>query len=354
MLMVFSDFYGGTPTSAYNTPTMSMRWDNDGNFADPWLERSVNLHPGWNCIVTGRQIVARGTAVAGSPVWSEGHTSTATSGLASSWVTDTMSQYRTSIAGIGAGLTTITYYTQMVDDVVAESRIILRFDDAYESVYTIAFPLMQARGLVGVLGVISSYIGQVGYMNAAQIQELANAGWEIANHSHQHLNNNYTESESYWVTEIQTCSAAIHALTGKYPTTYISPYGDYLRGTASGYRSAVQLLFDVSLGTTDANLGPILLQGHYLPCQSMYTHGGVGTIEGHISRLQAVIGSGCSVICMFHNFTAGATTSLNDLTTADLTAFLNVVSVNCIAGTAENVTVEQLVDELEIGFQLAS
>ena len=68
--------------------------------------------------------------------------------------------------------------------------VTLCFDDAYEEVYTIGFPILREYGIRGTLGIITDEIGGSfeGYpiMNLEQIKELYNNGWEIASHSITH------------------------------------------------------------------------------------------------------------------------------------------------------------------------
>jgi len=214
---------------------------------------------------------------------------------------------------------------------------------------------MQALGLVGVLGVISDAVGSsVEYMTWAEINELRDAGWEIACHSKQHLTSDYGENEAYWIAQLTAANDAIYANTGVRPKTYISPFGNFLRTVATGYRSAVRRLFRVSLGTTDANLGPFLPQGHYLPCHNVRTHTGGVTMAQHISRIRSVVAAGGSTILMLHNFTAGATTDDVDLTTADVTALMRAVFLLKEGRFAGVPTMQGLVDEIGIGFQLAA
>jgi peptidoglycan/xylan/chitin deacetylase (PgdA/CDA1 family) len=64
--------------------------------------------------------------------------------------------------------------------------VILTFDDGDLSVYTTAFPIMQRYGFTGVAYIVGNYMDTEGYMSAAQIRELAEAGWEIGSHSRSH------------------------------------------------------------------------------------------------------------------------------------------------------------------------
>lgn len=78
------------------------------------------------------------------------------------------------------------------------------FDDGYSTVYDVAYPYMQAKGIKGTVYVISSAVGGANYMTLAQLKELYNAGWTIANHTANHV---YlaTLTKEQQRTEIQTC-----------------------------------------------------------------------------------------------------------------------------------------------------
>lgn len=61
--------------------------------------------------------------------------------------------------------------------------IMFNFDDGWASVYTVAYPYMKARNMVGTCYITTGQIGAAGYMTAAQLLEMYNSGWAIANHS---------------------------------------------------------------------------------------------------------------------------------------------------------------------------
>lgn len=64
---------------------------------------------------------------------------------------------------------------------------VITFDDGYTSTYTIAYPYMENKGMVGTVFVIPSLVGTAGFMTLAQLTELHEAGWTIANHTYDHL-----------------------------------------------------------------------------------------------------------------------------------------------------------------------
>ena len=73
------------------------------------------------------------------------------------------------------------------------------FDDGYESVYNIAFPLMQKYGFIGLVFPVANYIGKMNdwdvtfasinktkHLDSDQISILADNGWEIGSHGLTH------------------------------------------------------------------------------------------------------------------------------------------------------------------------
>lgn len=91
------------------------------------------------------------------------------------------------------GFHTVTI-SELVDAVssgssLPEKSIILTFDDGFMDVYENAFPILQEFGFIAttyiIAGVIDSDLSY-GYMQPQQLNELAQAGWEIGNHSLTH------------------------------------------------------------------------------------------------------------------------------------------------------------------------
>ena len=64
-----------------------------------------------------------------------------------------------------------------------KGTIVLTFDDSLDSHYTEAFKRMQEYDMPGNAGVITSKVGTNGTLDANQLKEMQDAGWEIASHS---------------------------------------------------------------------------------------------------------------------------------------------------------------------------
>ncbi|EJN57243.1 polysaccharide deacetylase family protein [Halogranum rubrum] len=69
------------------------------------------------------------------------------------------------------------------DKVAKKGQVMLSFDDIHASVYHLAFPIMEEFGLKGTVAVPPDIIGNDARMTKDEIQELHDAGWEIASHS---------------------------------------------------------------------------------------------------------------------------------------------------------------------------
>jgi len=81
----------------------------------------------------------------------------------------------------------------------SDSKYKILFDDGYESVYKIAFPLMEKYGFTGLVFPVAHYIGQTNrwdvtfgslnkatHLTAEQIKILSESGWEIGSHGLTH------------------------------------------------------------------------------------------------------------------------------------------------------------------------
>jgi peptidoglycan/xylan/chitin deacetylase (PgdA/CDA1 family) len=68
----------------------------------------------------------------------------------------------------------------------ASVRAVISFDDGDVSGYTMAAPILERHGLRGEFFIVTRWIGQPGFMNAAQLRELAERGHGVHSHSRTH------------------------------------------------------------------------------------------------------------------------------------------------------------------------
>lgn len=99
------------------------------------------------------------------------------------------------------------------------------FDDGYISTYTEAFPILSKYCFVGTAFVITSKVGEPGYMNSEQLKELYSSGWEIGSHGVNHFNlTQLTDKEA--LLELQKSKQFLERL-GFSVYSFASPYGEW-------------------------------------------------------------------------------------------------------------------------------
>ncbi|KPV40377.1 hypothetical protein AN478_09505 [Thiohalorhabdus denitrificans] len=117
--------------------------------------------------------------------------------------------------------------------------VALTFDDAYESVYTEAFPRLRRRGWPFTVFVSTDYIdqGYRGYLDWDQLRELAaEDGVDLGNHSRSHphlVRRREGEDEAAWRErvrdEIRGAGERLAAEAGEPVPVFAYPYGEYDR-----------------------------------------------------------------------------------------------------------------------------
>jgi peptidoglycan/xylan/chitin deacetylase (PgdA/CDA1 family) len=141
------------------------------------------------------------------------------------------------------------------------------FDDGCESDFVIAAPILREVGYSATFYVTVGFIGQPGYMNAAQVRELSNLGFEVGCHS---MNHAYLTDldDSGLQREISQSKTQLEQILGKPVEHFSCPGGrcsthaiQVVRG--AGYRSVATSRIHGNTQTTDSfSLGrvPVLRQ----------------------------------------------------------------------------------------------
>lgn len=106
------------------------------------------------------------------------------------------------------------------------SWIVLTFDDGLISDYELAFPHLNEKGLKATFFISVENIGKPGYMNLAQIRELASGGMEIGSHGlyHRYL---VTLSKSDAQKEIHDSKSRLEQFLGLEVRSYAPVGGHY-------------------------------------------------------------------------------------------------------------------------------
>lgn len=137
-----------------------------------------------------------------------------------------------------------------IDDMLnrkSENGILIFFDDAYESVYENAFPVLEKYGFNGVIAPIVSYIGKENlwdrglnrfrHMSEERIRELSEKGYEIVSHSMSHRDMRKLSRDER-IFELKESKKILSSITGKDIKYFMYPYGLYNRNVQADVRSA--------------------------------------------------------------------------------------------------------------------
>lgn len=122
----------------------------------------------------------------------------------------------------------------LAGDLENEQKLAITFDDAYESVYTNAAPLLRERNYPFTIFINTEAVGKQGYMTWEQLQELdQDPQVTLANHSadHAHLPRRPDESEASWRNRVQRslddAAQALQENLGETAPLFAYPYGEY-------------------------------------------------------------------------------------------------------------------------------
>jgi peptidoglycan/xylan/chitin deacetylase (PgdA/CDA1 family) len=115
----------------------------------------------------------------------------------------------------------------------------ITFDDAYESVFTEAFPILEKAGLKATVFPVTGFFGETNrwaplgqgplrIMTSAQLKELSEAGWEIGSHTHSHRSLPAL-SDGELRSELLTSRSVLENLIGRAVRVMAYPYGHHDR-----------------------------------------------------------------------------------------------------------------------------
>ncbi|MBJ6137565.1 polysaccharide deacetylase family protein [Marinobacter litoralis] len=122
----------------------------------------------------------------------------------------------------------------LAGDAPKTNQVAITFDDAYESVYNVAAPLLDEQQIPYTIFVNTNSVGGKGYMGWTELKELNRKEWvTIANHSadHAHLARKPGEAEADWNTRtnrsLDRAQSALETQLGTTPRLFAYPYGEY-------------------------------------------------------------------------------------------------------------------------------
>jgi peptidoglycan/xylan/chitin deacetylase (PgdA/CDA1 family) len=158
--------YIPTQTDLDNLFSLGIYLTAQSNFSTYFLANpSAQYHLGWNKILL--------------------HKNDFTASGGASW-SSTMIRLRVR-ANAGAGGPATVYVDKLEGDTRTKPKVLITFDDGWETQYTNAFLYMNTLGLRGTNYVIGSKANQSMYLTTEQIREMYDADWDIATHGFTNL-----------------------------------------------------------------------------------------------------------------------------------------------------------------------
>ncbi len=144
------------------------------------------------------------------------------------------------------GYTSITI-KDLVDHInkgnsLPQRPIVITFDDGNLDVYENAFPIMERYGFTGTVYIVANRLNSEGFLQAEELQELLNHGWEVGSHGMTHTE--LTQNHALVRNEILQSRLDIEDALGIKVFSFAYPFGTLDWYVSSkvfdyGYRAAV-------------------------------------------------------------------------------------------------------------------
>lgn len=211
------------------------------------------------------------------------------------------------------GLTADISFDNLIGVTSAKPAACICFDDEFSTLYDICFPIMRAHNIKGTLYVRTSNVGGAGYMTWAQIRELRDAGWIIANHTRNHTNLT-TLSEADQETEILAGESDLLAEGCTDGDKYLAyPGGTWNDDTLTAMSNLGYLTGRTTIALTGKHTLLPLRNNYEIECQDVLGVS-LATTQGYIDT---AITNQEVVTLLWHRLNGGG-----EWTTADFTSFI--------------------------------
>ncbi len=288
--------------STQNTKVMTIFASNDAGYAN-YFQSAFVVRSGWNYVqfsrhtgITSNEELSWNVG-AGTPSWDSA-----------------MVRIRIRIEA-QTGSATRVYACGITDGYYQKPQVIIDFDDQLISAYTVAFPIMQALNIKGVMNVISSKVEySAAYCSLAQLQEMYDAGWDMCNHTANHVQSSYYGgTQAYCESEIQTCQDYLVEQGWTRRDCHLhfaAPFGESTYREAAPYRAAIASTGCLTGRTTieRSSGGNFVVDPVLMDC--LIPDGSTETLQNQYDRLDACIGSGGVLRFLFHGIVTPADTQL--------------------------------------------
>ncbi len=134
-----------------------------------------------------------------------------------------------------------------------KKTMVITIDDGRDDGYTYALPILQRLGFVATFYVITGRIGRSRYLTVPQLQTMALAGMEIANHTLSHTGNK-NGTYAYYFDQVRVAQDQLTEWLGAPPVTFAYPFGLHPKNLIRAVSNAgLQLAFTTVNGHLHAS-----------------------------------------------------------------------------------------------------
>tara|TARA_Y100001936_G_scaffold136592_1_gene133375 strand:- start:98 stop:1159 length:1062 start_codon:yes stop_codon:yes gene_type:complete len=135
----------------------------------------------------------------------------------------------------------------------SKKEILITIDDAFESFYTEAWPVLRENNIPFILFVSTEPVGKKGYMNWKQIKEVESNDFAfIGHHSHTHEYLIDVSNEEF-ILDIETANKIFKRELGYIPSLFSYPFGEYSKFMKDYISKNFKYAFGQHSGVIDLN-----------------------------------------------------------------------------------------------------
>lgn len=183
-------------------------------------------------------------------------------------------------------------------------RIVITFDDGYDTAYNEGILYMNSKGLRGTMFVISSLVGNAGYMTKAQFDDAYANGWALGNHTREHKNlSTLTPADAE--DQLKSCTNWLNSQGYVRASNHVAyPFGGYNADTFQAMTKSGMKTGRTTWG--GFHLTPPTLDPYQLTTLNVTN---TSTLNGLKQRIDHAMKYNVSVNLLFHQLVASPTTA---------------------------------------------
>lgn len=231
------------------------------------------------------------------------------------------------------------YFDSIYINYYRRPKIIVTFDDSWESQYSKAFAYMSTLGLKGTIYTIGSKLGTENYCTLAQLQEMYAAGWAIGNHGSVNLATLGTVAEQEAEISLE------EAYIDEFPTKkhYAYPFGGYDNNAIQALKNLGYLTARTIFDHTQSHL---FAESMLLTRMGIFNTTSVASTKTYIDQ---AIARGAALLLNYHLIVDSGADVDTKVLTADFNAVMDYVLFKKNSDLADVVTVSEWYEGLSAG-----